>query len=85
MTEDQLTLIATRIMDRVEKDGIGLQLPALVEELRAGLAIVEAHPASHTHDRQGVVMETDFEGFLRCDGKDTFHYTDGKWVKLAIF
>lgn len=49
MTEDQLTLIATRIMDRVEKDGNGLQLTALVEELRAGLAIVEAQPVGHTH------------------------------------
>ncbi len=44
MTEDQLSLIANRIMDRVERDGNGLQLAALVEELRAGLAIVEAQP-----------------------------------------
>lgn len=44
MTDDDLTLIATRIMDRVEKDGNGLQLTALIEELRAGLAIVGQWP-----------------------------------------
>jgi len=50
MTEDQLTFIATRIMDRVERDGNGMQLTALVEELRAGLAIVQAHqPAPIQH------------------------------------
>jgi len=53
MTEDQLTLIATRIMDRVERDGNGLQLTALVEELRAGLAIVEAQPSADLEVKTG--------------------------------
>ena len=42
MTDADLTFIATRIMDRAERDGNGLHLSSIVQELRAGLAIVEA-------------------------------------------
>lgn len=40
MTDADLTLIATRIMDRAERDK-ALHLSSIVEELAAGLAIVK--------------------------------------------
>lgn len=43
MTDAELTLIATRIMDRAERDK-ALHLSSIVEELKAGIAIVVPPP-----------------------------------------
>lgn len=41
MTDAELTLIASRIMDRAERDK-ALHLSSIVEEIRAGIANLEA-------------------------------------------
>lgn len=81
MTEDQLTLIATRIMDRVERDGNGLQLTALIEELRAGLAIVQAQPVK-PEVKTGSYNEFLPSAKYYSDGEEIYFYNDGKWLKL---
>ena len=44
MTNDDLTLLATRIMDRAERDGNCIHRSSIVEELRAGLALLVGKP-----------------------------------------
>ena len=42
MTDEELMLIAARIMDRAERDGHGFHLSSIVDEIRAGIAIIDA-------------------------------------------